>query len=125
MSKEKNQRPAAIDKLRKLINDGFKEYDGDIREEALEALDSIVLLYNAYNEANQLLQKQLTELLKTGDIIYKGCNEMGRIDFGTGTLYYAIKKESAITVKELMQAIRDNAMVVPLQQMTNAIKKLK
>src|SRR5688572_9235450 len=152
MKKEKQITSDEFAKLRKLVNDGFKEYDGDIREETLEILQDIDAMYKtsidaneilhtqidnileakdamaaevvSLTNANKILTTQLDELLKVGDVIYKGCNEMGKIDFGIGMLYYAIKKEGSITVKELIQAIRDAAMVEPLPEMINAIKKL-
>lgn len=47
------------------------------------------------------------------------------IDFGTGKLYYSIEPGSAITVNEIMHALSDVAMVVPLTHIAEAIKKLQ
>lgn len=44
------------------------------------------------------------------------------IDFGTGKLYYRINKGSTIVLNELMQALKDAALVVPLTSLVKSIK---
>jgi len=44
------------------------------------------------------------------------------IDFGTGKLYYSIQPGGTILLTELMQALQNAAMVVPLQQIIARIK---
>lgn len=84
-----------IESLRVLIIDGAS------RDDLLDALD-----------------KLLAATEKTQDII---CNE---IDFGTGKLFYSIKKESAMSLNDLMNVITEKSMIVPLQSMVRAIKNL-
>lgn len=53
----------------------------------------------------------------------KKTEEFGVIDYGTGLLYYHVHKGSAIVLNELMQALKDAALVVPLPTLIKHIKK--
>lgn len=102
--------------LRKLITEGFKEYDGDIREEALELLQELESNQLVLAAKNKSLECKNIELTEDADI------ELTEIDFGTGKIMYKIEPFSAITVHELMQALKNAALVVPLASIINGIK---
>lgn len=71
--------PAIIDKLRGVINDGFKEYDGDIREEALELLADVELIYKTAIENFDEQAKDVDELIKENETIKKHSQESAEV----------------------------------------------
>lgn len=44
------------------------------------------------------------------------------IDFGTGVLNYTVPQGQSIEVKQLMDALQEAALVVPLSKLINSIK---
>lgn len=130
---------SAIEQLRKLINDGFKEYDGDIREEALEVLDIVeknLKDHIIYNEAlladNAIIKKHCDDqadyvlLMSEKNKSLADFNETymkGEIDFGTAKLFYAIEPGGVCIINELMQGLKDAAQIVPLTDLVKAVKR--
>lgn len=48
-------------------------------------------------------------------------NNMRPIDFGTGKLYYLVEKESSAYLNDFVQALKNAALVVPLQVLVRSI----
>lgn len=130
-----NTKESIYTPLRKLITEGFKEYDGDIREEALEQLQAI-------EDINNTIKSQFAEQAKDIDDAYKQIKKLEEdkasyqaetislnnmlhiVDFGTARLHFYIEKGGAITLNEFMQALQEAAMVTPLHKLTRAIQAI-
>lgn len=48
-------------------------------------------------------------------------NNLCPIDFGTGKLYYMVEKESSAYLNDLIQALKNAALVVPLPALVKSI----
>lgn len=106
---------ATFNELRNIIKNGFRDYDGDILEEAIEAIDDLEKQTSRLAAENRNLNDAT---IQRGVLI----NDLECIDFGIGKLYFSIEKESAITIQELMAAINECACIVPVYVITSAIK---
>lgn len=136
-----------ITRLRALLNEGSYT-----QEEALECLTEIEFLYKTICAQSEVQSKDYAELLEQaayykgkgmaliGDV-YEAKNTIENlsheyaklksdfyqstpheIDFGTGKLYYRLENGSSAYLVELMLALRDAAMVVPLQTLVKRMQ---
>jgi hypothetical protein len=108
-----------ITRLRSLLKEG--PY---IQEEALECLTEIEFLYETICSQSEVQAhdvenlSQECEKFKTG--FYQSTPH--EIDFGTGKLYYRLENGSSAYLVELMIALKDAAMVVPLQALVKRVQ---
>jgi hypothetical protein len=100
-------------KLRRLIEAGLKTYDDDIKDEIFDELDIVEKQISVMNNQN-------TEM---SNFIIDRIHNKHEIDFGVAKLYYGTHKGGSILLEELMQVIERRAMVTPLQDLINAIKR--
>jgi hypothetical protein len=92
-----------IEKLRSLIKEGFREYDGDIMEEAIELIDEI-----------EKDEKALATLYNKQKKQIEWFNNSQTISHGTGEVSYFIHPGSAIVWHELMEAIKSASATTAL-----------
>lgn len=130
--------PAVIDKLRSVINDGFKEYDGDIREEALELLADVELIYktatdnfdeqakdvdtltkhsNAQAEVILEMDRRIKDQERTIEDLNKSLNAISRsrynINHGTGAMDINVRPNSSIAWDELAATLQVVIQTIP------------
>lgn len=103
-----------IEKLRDLIKEGFREYDGDIMEEAIELLDII-------ENNNKIIVEQFNAQSDDLKRLTKQANSTQTITHGTGGISYFIHPESAVVWQELMDAIKHASATTALPVIINAI----
>lgn len=73
------------------------------------------------------MQTEVQQTLNSGEENYDlpGVFKLKELDFGTGKLFYVVQPGSVILVDELMQALQDIAMIVPLQKVVERIKAME
>lgn len=81
------------------------------------------LLHDVENLQKECDQLKCKILQYEQEELKKDTIRQHEIDFGTGKLYYMISWGSAIALNELMQALKDAALVVPLHTLIRHIKK--
>lgn len=140
--------PAVIDKLRSVINDGFKEYDGDIREEALELLADVELIYktatdnfeeqakdvdaltkhsNAQAEMILEMDRRIKDQERTIKDLNNSLNAVSRsrysIDHGTGAMDINVRPNSSVVWDELATALQDVVQTIPPHIIVSDLKR--
>lgn len=136
-----------ITRLRAMVKNG--QYS---RDEALDCLTEIEFLYKTICSQSEAQSKDYAELAEQADYYKaKGTELIGEayeaknkienlsrectdlksafyqsapheIDFGTGKLYYRIHKGSSASLTDLMSALKDAAMVVPLHVLVKRVQ---
>jgi hypothetical protein len=101
-----------IEKLRSLIKEGFREYDGDIMEDAINLIDTIKKDQDAIFALSCKQQKQI-----------EWFNSSKTLTHGTGEISYFIHPGSAIVWQELMNAINNAVATTPLPIIIDSINK--
>lgn len=147
--KKSKEKETDFNKLRSIINDGFKEYDGDIREEALEVLTEVekdhteligmyngvakdLLVQKKYSEEQAEVILELDRRIKDQERTIKDLNDslnaISRsrygINHGTGAMDINVRQNSSIVWNELAEALQHATATVPLPNLVNAIKNI-
>lgn len=84
-----------------------------------EKSEDFAMKFDQMRDDNISLMKENISLKKE-NIELK--NKLTTIDFGVGKLYYSIEKEGSAYIPEIMDKLKEHAMLTPLSQILNKLK---